>query len=55
MLIGHLIMTKARKVLLERNVNKQERGKKGMGEAGGEREVKNALIQVIIGMSELSG
>lgn len=45
-------------MLLERHGNEQEeRDKKGMEEAGGgrEREVKHALIQVITGMSELSG
>lgn len=36
MLLVHVIMKKARK--MERNVNKQERGQKGMREAGGERE-----------------
>lgn len=29
---------KGKKMLLERNVNKQERSQKGMGKAGGERE-----------------
>lgn len=39
MLIVHLIMKKARKMLLERNVNKQEeRDEKGIGKAAGERE-----------------
>lgn len=54
MLLVHVIMKKARK--MERNVNKQERGQKGMKEAGGERERdKNALIQVLVGMAGLSG
>lgn len=57
MLTLHLIMKKARNILLENNMNKQEeRDEKRIGEAGGERERDNMLfIQVIIAMSELSG
>lgn len=57
MLTLHLITKKARNILLENNMNKQEeRDEKRTGEAGGERERDNMLfIQVIIAMSELSG